>query len=315
MSDPTEGLARSVHTRLIQHAKRTGLDPTLVLTRYGIERFLYRLSVSPHADRLVLKGALLLAAWLGDSMRPTRDADFLGFGDLSDGALAGLFQEICVQPVESDGMAYDPDSVAVTEIREDDAYGGKRVTLWGALGAGRIRLQMDIGIGDAVEPPPEVLAYPVILDFPGPRLRTYRPETVVAEKLHAMVRLGAVNTRMKDFFDVYVLSETHDFDRDLLTRAVRATFERRGTTWPLSLPLALTSDFTTEGNQRQWGAFLNRSGVAAPQDLSVVIQRLADFLGRVIMEGGVRGERWAAGGPWGPGRAAPRPSSRRPRLS
>ena len=199
MSDTTEDLARSVHTRLIQHAKKTGLDPTLVLTRYGIERFLYRLSVSPHAERFVLKGALLLAAWLGDSVRPTRDADFLGFGGLSDEALVPLFQEVCGQPVDSDGMAYDPDSVAVTDIREDDAYGGKRITLWGALGAGRIRLQLDIGIGDVVEPSPDVLDYPVILDFPGPRLRTYRPETVVAEKLHAMVRLGAVNTRMKDF--------------------------------------------------------------------------------------------------------------------
>ena len=299
MSDATEGLARSVHTRLIQHAKRTGLDPTLVLTRYGIERFLYRLSVSPHAKRLVLKGALLLAAWLGDSVRPTRDADFLGFGDLSDEALVRLFQEVCGQPVESDGMTYDPDSVAVRAIREDDPYGGKRVTLWGTLGAGRIRLQVDIGIGDVVEPPPEVLEYPVILDFPGPRLRTYPPETVVAEKLHAMVRLGAVNMRMKDFFDVYVLSETHDFDRDRLTRAVRATFERRGTTRPLSLPLALTPDFTTEANGRQWGAFLNRSGVTAPEDLAVVIERLADFLGLVVMDGVARGERWAAGGPWG----------------
>ena len=138
------------------------------------------------------RGALLLAAWLSDSVRPTRDADFLGLGDLSDEALVGLFQEICDQPVDSDGMTYSPDSVAVRQIREDDAYGGKRVTLWGTLGAGRIRLRMDIGIGDVVEPPPEMLEYPVILDFPGPRLRTYRPETVVAEKLHAMVRLGAV---------------------------------------------------------------------------------------------------------------------------
>ncbi len=299
MSVGTEGLARSVHTRLIEHAKRTGLDPTLVLTRYAIERFLYRLSASAHAERFVLKGALLLAAWLGDAVRPTRDADFLGFGDLSEEALVRLFQDVCGQPVDSDGMTYDPDSIRVTEIREDSLYGGKRVTLWGALGAGRIRLQLDIGIGDVVEPPPEVLEYPVILDFPRPRLRTYRPETVVAEKLHAMVRLGAVNTRMKDFFDVYVLSEAFDFDRRRLAKAVRATFERRGTTWPLSLPLALTPDFTTQGNRQQWSAFLNRTGVAAPGDLAVVVQRLADFLGPVIMDGVVGGERWAAGGPWG----------------
>ncbi len=298
MSAATEGLARSVHTRLIRHARESGLDPTFVLNRYGIERFLYRLSVSAHCDRFVLKGALLLAAWLGDSVRPTRDADFLGHGDLSDEALIRLFQEVCCVPVDADGMTYDPDSVAVTDIREDDPYGGTRVTLSGNLGAGRVRLQVDVGIGDVAEPPPEMLDYPVILDFPPPRLRAYRPETVVAEKLHAMVRLGAVNTRMKDFFDVYILSETHEFDRDPLERAIRATFERRETAWPASLPLALTPEFASEENRRQWGAFLGRSGADAPEDLAEVVRRLAGFLGPVI-RGDLEDEgRWAAGGPW-----------------
>ena len=200
MKRATEGLSRSVHTRLVRYSKVTGLDSTLDLTRYGIERFLFRISASPYADRFVLKGALLLLAWLGDTVRPTRDADLLGYGDLSRTNLELIFREVCRQPVEPDGMEFDATSVEVAEIREGDAYGGKRIRLNGYLGTGRIRIQVDVGIGDVVEPPPQLLNYPTILDFPRPRLRTYPPETVVAEKFHAMVVLGEANTRFKDFF-------------------------------------------------------------------------------------------------------------------
>lgn len=164
MSDATEGLARSVHTRLIRHAREVGLDPTFVLARYGIERFLYRLSRSPYRDRFVLKGALLLMAWLGETLRPTRDADLLGFGDLSDGVLVSLFQDVCRQTVISDGMTYDSTSVSIRDIREDDDYGGRRITLTGSLGAGRIPIQVDVGIGDVVA---EKLQAMVVLWSPG----------------------------------------------------------------------------------------------------------------------------------------------------
>lgn len=300
MSGKTEGLARSVHTRLVRHAKTAGLDPNHVLTRYGVERFLYRLSCSPHSERFVLKGALLLLAWLGETLRPTRDADFLGIGDFSHDELLGLCQEVCIQSVPEDGMVYDTDSVAVQDIREGDAHGGRRVTLSGYLGAGRIRLQLDVGIGDAMEPPPEWVYYPRLLDFPAPRLRAYRPETVVAEKLQAMVHLGSANTRLKDFYDVYVLAETHPFRIQHLKAAVGATFERRGTPVPDAIPLALTVEFATEELEAQWVAFLARNGIDAPGFVEIQ-ERLTEFLAPVMagQSGAGAAAEWPPGGPWG----------------
>ena len=176
--------------------------------------------------------------------------------------------------------------------------GGNRITLTGHLGAGLIRVQVDIGIGDVVEPQPEEMDYPVILDFPHPHLKAYPPEVVVAEKLQAMVRLGAENTRMKDFFDIFALSETHDFRGDRLTSAVQATFGRRGTPLPDTLPLALTPGFATEEKERQWRAFLGKGRLAAPESLKTVIQHLAAFLGPVLMDGGTSRRRWPAAGQW-----------------
>jgi hypothetical protein len=294
----TEGLARSVHTRLIGHSKRVGLDPTLILTRYGIERFLYRLSESPYRDRFILKGALLLMAWLGETLRPTRDVDLLGSGELSDEALLRLFQEVCRQPVTADGMTYDQDSVIIRDIREGDAYGGKRITLTGHLGTGRILVQVDVGIGDVVVPKPEEMDYPVILDFPHPHLMAYPPEAVVSEKLQAMVHLGAANTRLKDFFDIYLLSETHDFKGDRLSSAIRATFERRGTPLPDTLPLALSPAFATAEKERQWRAFLGKGSLSAPEKLTTVIDLLEAFLGPLMLDAATGRRHWAAGGPW-----------------
>jgi len=202
VSPARDGLARSVQVRLARHARDIGVDPNLVLTRYGVERFLYRLSRSPHAERFVLKGGLLLLAWLGETLRPTTDADFLGFGDLSDERLAATVREVCDQAVAPDGMVYDAESVTIESIREEDAYGGRRVRLRAQLGAARIGLQLDVGIGDAMTPGPEWLDYPTLLGDPGPRLRSYPRQSVVAEKVHAMALLGARNSRMKDFFDV-----------------------------------------------------------------------------------------------------------------
>ncbi|HOA62689.1 MAG TPA: nucleotidyl transferase AbiEii/AbiGii toxin family protein [Verrucomicrobiota bacterium] len=152
------------------------MDPNLVFTRYGVERFLYRLSRSPYAEQFVLKGALLLLAWLGETLRPTRDADLLGYGELSDDALKGIFREVCAVEVEPDAVTFLSGTVEVQAIREEDAYGGRRVTLQARLGQARIRVQVDVGIGDAVVPDPQWLEYPSLLDLPRPRLRAYPRE-------------------------------------------------------------------------------------------------------------------------------------------
>lgn len=168
MMGDRDGLARSVQVRLARHANAIGADPNLVLMRFAVERFLYRLSRSAHADRFVLKGALLMLAWLGDTLRPTRDADLLGFGDLSEAELARVITEVCLTDVEPDALAFLTETVKVEPIRAEDAYGGQRVTLVAMLGAARLRVQVDVGIGDAVIPPPTWLDYPGVAWRPSP---------------------------------------------------------------------------------------------------------------------------------------------------
>lgn len=271
--------------------------------RYATERLLYRLSRSPHADRFILKGGILLLAWLGETIRPTRDLDLLGFGELDDRSLARMFAEVCEIQVESDGIEFDAGSIRVEAIRPEDAYGGQRLNLIAHLGPARVRVQVDVGIGDSVVPNPEWLEYPSLLGFPRPRLRAYRMETSIAEKVHAMVVLGTKNSRMRDFFDVHALSIRTGFSGDTLVQAIRATFARRGTVLPPDAPIALTREFSQlEGKEAQWAGFLRRNRLtAAPQDLGVVIDALAAFLSPVLAaarRGESFGETWAAGGPW-----------------
>lgn len=297
------GLVQSVQARLVAHAKEIGVDPNLVLARYASERLLYRLSRSRHAERFILKGALLLLVWFGETVRPTRDADLLGFGDVSEEALRAAFTEICEIEVEPDAMTFDASSIRVDAIRPEDDYGGHRVTLFGHLGPARLRVQVDVGIGDAVSPEPEWLEYPSLLDLPRPRLRAYRPETAIAEKVHAMVVLGVKNSRMRDFFDIHVLAMRESFDGEVLRRGLRATFDRRSTEIPAELPVALTPAFAdVEGKRAQWSAFLTRthSSVAA-EELEDVIRTIAKFVGPPLVA--ARGDqqypyRWAPGGPW-----------------
>jgi predicted nucleotidyltransferase component of viral defense system len=258
MSVERSGLAQSVQARLVRHAKQISVDPNLVLTRYGTERFLYRLSRSLYAEQFVLKGALLLLAWLGEALRPTRDADLLGFGELSDEDVLRIFREICTIEVEPDAVTFLADTIDVRATRNDDAYGGRRVTLQARLGPARIAIQ--VGIGDAVTPGPEWLDYPTLLDLPRPRLRAYPRETVVAEKLHAMVLLGMRNSRMKDYFDVHALLREGALDTDTLARAIAATFERRRTLIPEGLPAGLSDAFLGDaGHTIQWQAFLAKN--------------------------------------------------------
>ena len=304
MTTAARGLAVSIQTRLARHAKAIGLDPNLVLARFGVERFLYRLSRSRHADRFVLKGGLLMLVWLGETIRPTRDADLLGFGDITEQSLAQIFTDVCNTDVEPDGVEYLTPSIHVAPIRPEDSYGGLRTTLRASLGNAHIRVQIDVGIGDAVTPEPQWLEYPGLLDLPQPRLRAYRPETSIAEKLHAMVVLGDVNSRMRDFFDIHALAMHESFDGEILMRALRATFERRRTPLPVELPVALTPAFVSiEGKRAQWNGFVQRNRLmSAPASLDVVIERVASFIGP-LLAAAERGERftavWPAGGPWG----------------
>jgi predicted nucleotidyltransferase component of viral defense system len=188
----------------IAKQRRDALD--LILTQYGLERFLYRLSQSKYRDHFLLKGALLFSLWYDAPHRPTRDADFLALRSTDLQHLGEVFQSICLTPVEPDGLEFKAETVRLHEIREHQRYQGIRANLLAMLGNARIPLQIDVGFGDAVTPAANAVAFPALLDFPAPHVSTYPKETVVAEKLEAMVQLGLANSRMKDFYDVRMLS-------------------------------------------------------------------------------------------------------------
>jgi hypothetical protein len=274
----TTGLAASIHARLLNRARERGEDINLILTRYAIERFLYRLSLAPARETYWLKGALLFDLWFDVPHRPTRDADFLGFGPADVEALASTIREICGVAVD-DGMEYDPASITIVEIREDARYGGLRVRLLGRLGNARCTVQLDVGYGDAVTPGPEEAVYPTLLDDqPPPRLRVYPRATVVAEKLEAMVSLGMANSRMKDYFDLRALAREGVLDARLLRDAIAATFQRRGTALPVNVPLGLSDEFARDATKRaQWKAFLGKNRLDAPT-LDEVIVEIRDFV-------------------------------------
>jgi hypothetical protein len=260
------GKAASVHDRLLTQARASSSDFNLILTRYSLERFLYRLSISPYKDNFLLKGALLFALWYKTPHRPTRDADLLGLESETAEGMAAIFREICGIYCD-DGMEYLVDSVHATEIRDNARYGGIRVDLLGRLGNARCKLQIDVGYGDVVTPGPEVVSYPCLLtDNPTPQLKAYPKETVIAEKLEAIVSLGMANSRMKDYFDLFVLLREGTLELKLVSNAVERTFERRMTIMPHEVPFGLSVEFGTDkGKNAQWKAFLSKNGLSAPQ--------------------------------------------------
>lgn len=274
MRSPTN-IGASIRARLLNLSRERGQSFQLFLTRFVLERLLYRLSLTTHRDKFVLKGAMLMVSWFDDPLRPTRDLDLLGFGDSDADAMRAAFREICALSLE-DGVVFEVDEIAVEPIREDQEYGGLRLKTYATLDGARIRVLVDIGFGDAVQPADMVI--PVLLDMPAPRLRAYRPETVIAEKFHAMVFLGRANSRMKDFYDVWVLSRSRDFAGDDLARAIHATFERRRTEIPVDRPDCLTAAFATDAaKNQQWTSFVADVAVK-PGSLAEVVQGLAAFL-------------------------------------
>lgn len=255
-------VAASVRARLLTLAKAEGTDFNQVLVRFALERLLYRLSQSEHAERFLLKGALLFTLWYDMPHRATRDADFLGFGASDLPSVERTFREI-VSVAASDGMVFDPDSVVVEEIRKDAGYAGARVTIRGELSGARCKAQVDIGFGDAVTPGPIDAVYPVMLDdLPAPQLRTYPVYTVIAEKLHAIALLGMTNSRLKDYLDLAVLLEREYLEAGTLAAAITATFTRRGMAVPGTWPIGLRDEFANDASrQALWRAFLSKNGL------------------------------------------------------
>jgi len=278
MADKPRNVGASVRARLQNLAAQKGQVFDILLTRYALERFLYRLSRSQFSGQFVLKGAMLMTTWFDEPHRPTRDLDLLGFGDPGADPMLAVFRSILATPVDDDGIAFDIAGLRVEQIREELAYGGLRLRTTATLAGARINVVIDIGFGDAVEPGLDEIDLPVLLDLPAPHLRVYPRETVIAEKFQAMVMLGRANSRMKDFYDIWMLAKAYEFDDDRLPRAIAATFARRETAIPVEVPDALTAAFASDpSKQQQWNAFV-RNLNTVPASLTAVVEELRAFL-------------------------------------
>jgi predicted nucleotidyltransferase component of viral defense system len=277
MPDRPRNVGASVRQRLLNLAHARGQPMELLLTRYALERLLHRLSLSPHRERFVLKGAMLLANWFDEPHRATRDVDMLGFGDAAEDALLGTFREIMAVEVD-DGVTFDLEGLRIEAIREEVEYGGSRLRTTAALAGARIPITVDIGFGDATEPGVEDIDLPVLLDMPSPHLRAYPLETVIAEKFHAMVVLGRANSRMKDYYDVWMLMESFGLEPQRMRRAIEATFARRRTEIPTPVPDGLSDAFAADaGKQRQWDALARTLSGRVP-NLDRVVRELRERL-------------------------------------
>jgi predicted nucleotidyltransferase component of viral defense system len=255
MAKTPTNMAKSVKDRLLNIARQEGRVFDVLLVRFALERLLYRLSISEHRNRFVLKGGMLVTVWVEDDNRVTRDADFLGHGDPDPERLAADFREIMA--IESDdGLIFDLDALAATAIREEMEYGGTRLKTAAYLEKTRIPVTIDIGFGDAMADATQQLEYPTLLDLPAPHVRAYPPATVIAEKFQAMVALGVLNGRMKDYYDLWAIPRALEIADNDLDAAISATFERRQTAIPTGRPPGLSAEMVDdEVKQRQWRAY------------------------------------------------------------
>jgi predicted nucleotidyltransferase component of viral defense system len=301
--DRPKNVAASVRARLLKIARENGEDFQLVLIRFALERMLFRLSKSQYAKDFVLKGAILFQIWSGDSHRPTRDVDLLGYGDPSVDRFTSIFQSLAELDVADDGIRFDASSIQVQTIKEEEEYEGIRVKLNAFIESARIPVQVDVGFGDAITPEPSTIEYPAILEFEAPVISVYPRETVVAEKFQAMVMLGISNSRMKDFYDIWKLAKDFEFKGEILSKAIAATFTRRATEVPKSPPLALTSEFLGDSQKAtQWKAFCKKTVLDVNEfELPDVIDELNRFLMPVATAIANRtgfNKDWPKGGPW-----------------
>lgn len=296
-------MAASVHARLLKRARSEGRTFNELLQYYAMERFLYRLSKSEHTERFVLKGALMLQLWGGPLTRATKDIDLLGRPMITVHELIDIVQSCLAVDVDDDGLRFDPTSVAGAAIRLAANYDGVRLRARARLGTARIALQIDVGFGDVVTPAAQEIEYPTLLDFPAPRLLAYTPESSVAEKFEAMVVLDMANTRMKDFLDIWILAHALEFKSEVLTKAVDTTFQRRRTSLPTEVPVALTSTFhSAAAKQAQWTAFLRKTrieGATPPLDeVAGLIEAFLMPIAQALVDGSRFTSRWPPGGPW-----------------
>jgi hypothetical protein len=294
-------IAASHRAKLLMLARDGSVDFQFLLGRWVVERFLYRLAGSTHKDKFVLKGAMLFLAWEGRLHRPTKDLDFLGFGSSDVLDVTDRIREVCAV-LADDGIVFDLAGVQGERIKEDAEYEGVRVRVPASLDGARVSMQIDVGFGDLVDPPPAELTFPVLLPLDAPVLRAYPPEAVIGEKFQAMVVLGIANSRMKDFFDVWSLAQTHGFDFEILAGSIRGTFERRRTSLPERVPMALTSEFLEDhSKQTQWAAFGRRLGLRDLPPLTLVGEQIAAFLMPVLSAARAENSAsrtWTPGGPW-----------------
>jgi predicted nucleotidyltransferase component of viral defense system len=297
-----KNIGASIRQRLLSKARETNRPFSELLQYFATERFLYRLSKSSYADNFILKGALMLTVWEAPLTRPTMDIDFLGRIENSVETLVRVTRGICQQEVEPDGIVFDVSDMDAERIAEDADYEGIRIRFRGSLDTARFVIQLDIGFGDIIVPSPESMNYPTILDLPAPRLRGYSKEATIAEKFEAIVKLGILNSRMKDFFDIWLISCQFDFDGSILAKAITKTFSTRGTKIPAE-PLALTDAFAKDATKAtQWRGFVRRNRLSeAPKDLTEVIESISAFhkpISESLAAGHVFKSIWKAPGPW-----------------
>ena len=303
MTNPRpRNIAVSIHQRLLDKSKESARPFNEISQYYAIERFLYRLSRSPHARKFILKGALMLLVWNARVSRSTMDIDMLGRMKNNPEAVLDMIRDICRQEVEPDGVVFDPDSVRGERITEEANYEGVRVRFRGALDTARIVIQLDVGFGDVVVPPPKLMTYPTILDLPAPQVRGYSRESTIAEKFEAMVRHGVMNSRMKDFWDIRLLSRQFDFDGKTLATAIVGTFSKRHTDIPAD-PIAFTETFMRdETKTAQWKAFLRKNRMTDGADtFAEAVHAVSAFL-KPVVEHLVNHQpfplTWKGPGPW-----------------
>ncbi len=307
-------IAASVHQKLSNKAKQTNRPFIEILRYYTIERYLYRLTKSIYADKFILKGGLMFAVWNAPMSRPTRDLDLLGRLDNDVKHIVKIAKAICRQPVEPDGVHFDPATVAGESIIEDAEYTGVRIKLVGKLGTTRLPMQMDVGFGDVVYPASKVITYPTLIDSPAPHIQGYSRESVIAEKFHIMVKQGMFNSRMKDFYDMWLLSRQFDFKGKSLAEAISKTFSHRGTSILPGFSKGFSSGFNVgaleilkrfakdEAKANQWRGFLRKHRLdSAPENLEEVVKAIKRFIKPITLALAAKkpfDRLWKAPGPW-----------------
>jgi predicted nucleotidyltransferase component of viral defense system len=286
MKKPIVNISESVLKKLLNVSRKIGENYNALLTQYVIERFLFRLSKSTVSESFVLKGAMLFRVWTGSLHRPTKDLDLLGFCDPSIKSVVATLREIVTIEVQDDGVRYDFESITISEIREEEEYGGVRVKLYAFIGTARIPMQIDIGFGDSVYPDPLISNYPTLLEMEEPTLRMYSAETVVAEKVEAVVSRGMLNSRVKDYYDLFVLFRDYELDDRVLAKAIASTFRGRKIELPTYFPVELSDEFAI--NERVvtlWNEFLRRLRINdAPAEFSAVVRTIRNRIWPIIAD-------------------------------